>query len=171
MTLQELFNLLDDPTNAALMLSFLILIPIGSLILGFISGKDGHLSPWKYIYSVFIYLICIPGIFAITLNVYLFLFENQSIMYTNIYTQILPIISMIATLLIIRSNVDMEWIPGFNKLPGLVMIIFSTIALMWFLDRTRIWVISFLRFEYVLLIFVLLLLVIRFGWSRLMKAG
>ena len=171
MTLQEFFNLLDHPTNAAMMLSFLLLVPIAALLVGFISGKDGHLSPWKYIYATLIYLICIPGIFAVTLNAYLFLFENRGIMYTNIYTQILPIISMIATLLIIRSNVDLEWIPWFNKLPGLLMIIFSTMAIMWFVDRTRIWVISFLRFEYVLLIFVLLLFVIRFGWNRIMKTG
>lgn len=169
MTLQELFNLLDHPTNASIMLSYLIIIPIAALLLGFVSGKEGHLAPWKYIYAALIYLICIPGIFAVTLNAYLFLFENQSIFYTNIYTQILPVFSMVVTLLIIRSYVDLDWIPGFNKLPGLLIIIFSTMAIMWFVDRTRIIMFSFLRFEYVLIIFVVLLLLIRYGWKSVIN--
>ncbi len=168
MTLQEFFNLLDDPNNAAMVISFLVIVPIAAWMVGFIAGKDAHLPPWNFIYAVLIYLICIPGIFAVTLNAYLFLFEQHSIMHTNIYTQIFPVISMIATLLIIRANVDLGWIPGFNRLPGLLMVIFATIAIMWFVDRTSIRVFSFLRFEYVLMIFLLLLFIIRFGWSRLM---
>lgn len=168
MTLRELFNLLDDPQNGAMVLSFFILVPIACLLLGFIAKNEGHLTPWKYIYAGIIYLICIPGIFAVTLDVYLFLFEKQSIMDTNIYTQILPILSMVISLLIIKSNVDLDWIPGFNKLNGLLFILGATLSFMWIIDRTRIWVISYLRFEYVLLIFILLLLIIRMGWYRMM---
>ncbi len=171
MTLREFFNLLDDPANTVFVLSFFLIIPVAALLLGVFARKEGHLAPWKYVYATLIYLICIPGIFAVTLNLYLFLFESKSIMNTNIYTQILPVVSMIATLLIIRNNVDLGWIPGFNKLPGLLMIIASSLAILWFIDRTRIWVISFLRFEYVILMFVLLLLAIRLGWNRLMRSS
>ena len=171
MTLRELFNLLDDPDNARMVLAFFLAIPILAALLGIIARGKGHLAPWKYIFAVMIYLVSIPGIFALTLNVYLFLFEQQSIMNTNLYTQILPVISMVLTIVIIRSFVDLDWIPWFNKLPGLFMIIVSALAIMWFVDRTRIWMVSFLRFEYVLGIFLLLLIVIRYGWNRVTKAG
>ena len=168
MTLREFFNLLDDPANATLVLSIFAIMPLAAFLLGLLARKEGHLSPWKYIYSAIIYIVSIPGIFAITLNIYLFLFENQSILDTNLYTQVVPIISMIITLIIVNKNVELGWIPGFNRLPGLLMVIASAFAVMWFVDRTRIWMVSFLRFEYVLLIFILLLVVIRFGWNRIM---
>ncbi len=171
MTLRELFNLMDDPANATLVLSIFIIMPIAAILLGFIAKNEGHLSPWKYIYSGIIYIVSIPGIFAVTLNIYLFLFENQSVLDTNLYTQVLPILSMVVTLFIVKNNVDLGWIPGFNRLGGMIMMITSALAIMWFVDRTRIWMVSFLRFEYVLVIFLLLLVIIRFGWNRIMKTS
>ena len=74
---------------------------------------------------------------------------------------------MILTLLIIKRNVDFDAIPGFDKLSGLMMMIAATLGIMWFIDRTHIYAITYLRFEVVLLIFFVLLLIIRFGWSRI----
>lgn len=164
MTLQEFFNLLA--ANPAYILFFFLLLPFTALLAGILGRGEGHITPWKYLYAVLIYLACIPGIFSVTLNIYLFLFERQSIMNADIYTQLLPIVSMGLTLWLIRRNVSLDLIPGFGKLSGLVMMITATLGIMWFIDRTRIWMISFIRFEYVLIIFVALLLVIRFGWSR-----
>jgi hypothetical protein len=111
----------------------------------------------------------VPGIFAVTLSVYVFVFERRSIFQTDIYTQILPVLSMIGTLLLIRRNVDLDLIPGFDKITGLIMMITATFALMWVLDKTHIWVVSFLPFWQGILIFIGLLLVIRWGWSRMAK--
>jgi len=61
----------------------------------------------------------------------------------------------------------MDRIPGFGKVSGLMMMIASTMILMWVVDRTRIWVVSYLPFHQVLLIFAGLFLVIRFGWRRM----
>ena len=41
---------------------------------------------------------------------------------------------------------------------------------MWFVDRTRIVVFSYMPFYQVIFIFIGLLLVIRLGWSGLVKA-
>ena len=166
MTLQELFNLIADAP--IYILFFFIVIPLTALLAGFMGKNEGHLTPWKYLYAVLVYLICVPGIFSVTLNIYMFLFEQKPILDTDIYTQILPIISMVATLLIIRQNVSLDEIPGFGKLSALVMMISATLAIMWFIDRTHIYAITFMRFEMVLLFFVGLLIVIRFGWYRIM---
>lgn len=165
MTLQELFNLIAD--NPDYILFFFFIVPFAALLALILGKGEGHLEPWTYLYSVLIYLACIPGIFAVTLNIYLFLFEKQRILETDIYTQILPIVSMVITILLVRRNVNLDKIPGFDKLSGLIMIISATLGIMWFIDRTRIWVISFIPFQYVVLIFFALLFVIRFGWKRL----
>lgn len=165
MTLRDFFNLLGN--NPAYILFYFAIIPVAALLANLLGKGEGNLSPWKYLYSILIYAVCVPGIFAVTLSVYYFLFEKRSILDTDVYIQILPIISMVLTLLIIRRNADFDYIPGFDKLSGLMTMIAATLGIMWFIDRTHIYAITYLRFEVVLLIFGILLLLIRFGWSTI----
>ena len=88
----------------------------------------------------------------------------------NVLMEILPILSMLATILIVRKNVNIDRIPGFDKLSGLVMMIVAALSIMWFVDRTRIYMISFLPIQTVLFIFIGLILMIRIGWSRFVKS-
>ena len=106
-----------------------------------------------------------------TLSIYVFVFERRSIFDTDIYTQILPIISMVATLFLIRRNVNLDLVPGFDKITGLIMMIASVFAFMWVLDKTRIWVVSYLPFWQGLLIFAGLLLVLRWGWGKVARGS
>ena len=165
MALREFFQFLAQ--HPAWILVFFLMIPLTALLAGWMGRGEGHITPWKQLYSVLIYLVCVPGIFAVTLSVYLFLFERRSIFDTDIYTQVLPIFSMVGTLLIIRKNVDFDQIPGFGKIWGLIWMIAAVLVLMWFVDRTHIYAISFLPFQYVFLIFIAMLLLIRFGWSKM----
>lgn len=167
MTLREWIALLGE--NGSYVVFYFLMIPVTALIAGFMGKGEGHISPWKYLYSLLIYAVCIPGIFAITLSVYLFLFERISIFDTNVYTQILPVFSMLTTLFIIRQNVSFDYIPGFGKISGLTMMIASTILIMWFVDKTHIIVFSYLPISTLLIIFLVLLFVIRFGWKTLLS--
>ncbi len=165
MTLQDLFDhVAAHPRHVVFYFS---IIPFAALLAGWLDRDRGHFLPWNYIYSLLIYLVAVPGIFAFTLNLYLFLFEQRSIMQLDLILQGLPILSMILTLLLIRNNVDLDYIPGFDKLSGLLIIITVVLAIMWFIDRTRIWAIIPLRFEFVLLLFFVLLIVLRYGWRKL----
>jgi len=167
MTLGDLFNLLSE--NPSVILFYFISVPL-TAFLAYVFGKgDGNISPWKYLYSVLVFLVCIPGIFAITLSIYLFFFERISIMETNVFTQILPVLSMIATLVLIKKNVCFEDIPGFGKITGLIMVIAALLILMWVFDKTHIIAITFMPFYYVIIIFVVLLVAIRFGTKMMMK--
>lgn len=166
MTLEELFQRLAD--NPAYILFYFAIIPFAALLAGWLSKGEGHLSPWKYLYSALIFLVSVPGIFAVTLSVYFFLFEKRPILQTDVYTQIVPVLSMVITLLTIKRNVSLDYIPGFDKLSGLITMITASLAIMWFIDRTRIWVVSFVRFEVVIGIFIVLLIVIRFGWKKIL---
>ncbi|HPH18638.1 MAG TPA: hypothetical protein PLE32_07670, partial [Haliscomenobacter sp.] len=88
-----------------------------------------------------------------------------------VYTQLLPILSMILTLGIVRRNVDLSYVPGFGKLSGLLMLIGATIGLMWLVDRTRIYAIVSMPFSVVILVFVVLMLVLRFGYRQTFGRG
>lgn len=166
MTLREFFDYLGaHPLTVA---GFFLLIPLIALLAGWMGRGEGHLSPWRYLYSLLVYAVCIPGIFSITLSVYLFLFERGgSIMNLNLLTQVAPALSMILTLGIIRRNTPFESIPGFGKLSSLMMTIGAVFVLMYLLDRTHL--IAFVRVpvQYLLLIVVGLLVVLRFGFKQL----
>ena len=149
---------------------YFVMIIVVALLTGWLAKGEGEDSPWKYLYSTLLYLVCVPGILAVGLAIYLFLFERRSIFAMNMLLEVLPVISMIATILIIRKNVNVDRIPGFDKLSGLVMMISAALAIMWFVDRVRIVIFSSMPIQYLLFIFVGLLLLIRIGWSRLIKS-
>ena len=165
MTLGEFFSWSGQ--NPAVLLIYFLAIPAIALLAGAFSKGEGHLSPWKYLYSTLIYMVSIPGIFAVTLSIYLFLFERQPIMDMNLHTQVLPVLSMIATLMIITKQVRLDQIPGFDRLSGLIVIIGSMIALMWIIDKTHIFAITIIPFYVVVLILLAGFFVIRMGIRRL----
>jgi len=167
MTLGEFFTWTGE--NPVLLLSYFIGIPLIALLAGVFSKGEGHLSPWKYLYSALIYLVSIPGIFAVTLSIYLFLFERRSIMDTNLYTQVLPVLSMVATILIIKKQVSLDLVPGFDKISGLILIIASMMVIMWIIDKTHIYAITFMPFYVVVLILLGGFFVIRLGLRRMAK--
>lgn len=165
MTLKDFFEYLA--ANPNLVLFFSIAVPLSAFVIGLLSKGEGHLSPWKYLYSFIIYLVCVPGIFALMFNVYLFLFERQSIWNLNLYTQMLPMIVMAITLAIIRRSVSLDDIPGFEKVGGLLVMITAILMMMWFVDKTRIFVFTYMPFSQVVLIMVALLVIVRFAWKRI----
>lgn len=168
MTLREFFDLLAQ--NPEILLFFFVVCPLTALLSWWLGKGEGHISPWKYLYAFLVYLVCIPGIFAVTLNIYLFLFERQSVFDTDIYTQILPIISMVATLMLIRQNVSFDAIPGFGKISAFMVIVACTLTIMWLADRTRIIAISFVPVWQVIAGFLALLALIMLATRRIFKA-
>jgi len=167
MTLGDFFKALSD--NPSIVCFLFVAIPLTALLASFFGKDEGAKSPWRELYTFLVYATSIPGIFAITLNIYLFLFERQSIMETNIFTQIFPIISMAITLWLVRRNVSFDEIPGFDKLGGLIIIITALIIFMWFIEKLEIYVITFVPFSYFIILFVILLIVIRFGWKKVIS--
>lgn len=165
MKLHEFFDLLA--LNPGYIIGFFLLIPLAALIGTVIGRGEEDETIWHYFYSTLIYLVAVPGIFSITLNIYLFLFERRSVMDADVFTQILPIISMFATLMIIRRSVNLEKIPGIGKLSGLIWMVGAVLLIMWFLEKTRIYVFSYMPVQYVFLILIGLIIVFRLGWSRL----
>lgn len=166
MTLREFFDYLGEHPLA--IVGYFLLIPLIALLAGWMGRGEGHQSPWKYLYSLLVYAACIPGIFSVALSVYLFLFQRGgNILNTNLLTQVVPVVSMILTLSIVRRNVLFENVPGFGKLSSLMMTIGAVFTLMYLLDRTHI--IAFVRVpvQYLILIVVGLLLVFRYGFRQL----
>lgn len=152
MTLQQFFNWVQD--NPMMVLYYFMFLFLLTLILNSVAEQKGHLYPWSFIYSCIIFLVCIPGIFALTLNIYFFLFEKQSIMEADLLIQALPVLMMFVIIYFMKKNVDLDYIPGFDKLYALMWIIGIVLSLMWVVDRTHLYAISFIPFYYVLILLI-----------------
>ena len=165
MTLSQLFAAISE--NPWPLAFYFILLPLIAWIVGQVSDGSRDVKFWSYIYAILVYAICIPGIFAVTLNIYLFLFERQSIWQANVVLQFLPVISMGITLMLIKSKIPFSLIPGFGKISGFLTLIASMIGVMWFFDRIHLVAFTYVPFTVILVGFVLTLLAIRFAWSKL----
>jgi hypothetical protein len=164
MTLNDLFQFLSE--NPVYTVGYLVAIPIFAGILGILADDKSGKDPWRYIYMLILYMISIPGIFAITLLIYTFMFEQRSIYDIDLITHFLPIVSMVVTVLVTKRYVNLDDIPGFDKLTGMIMMITVVLILLWILDKTRIIVFTYLPFIYVILILVALLFIFRLGLKK-----
>jgi hypothetical protein len=165
MTLAQFFTYISE--NPWPMVVFFIFMPFAAWLIGQTADGSREVKFWSYVYAVLVYAVCIPGIFAVTLNAYLFLFERQSVWQANVILQFLPIISMGLTLMLIKSKIPFALIPGFGKISGFLTLIFLLIGMMWFVDRIHLVAFTYVPFSVILVGFVLTLLAIRFAWSKL----
>ena len=164
MTLGDLFVYANQ--HPAHVIFYFALIPFAALLAGWMEREEGHLPPWNYLYSVLVYLVAVPTILSVAYTVYRWFFDRESILNTNLVLQVLPIASMALTFLIIKQHVKVASLPGFGRLSGMVMMIVSAMAIMWFLDRFRIIGFTYIPFHYLLICFLALLFFIRYGWKR-----
>jgi hypothetical protein len=166
MTLGQFFETVSK--EPSIVLFYFFALPFTAFLASVFGKSEGHLSPWKYLYTVLVYLACIPGIFAITFNAYTFLFERQPVMQMNLLTQLLPILCMLITLWLIKKNISLNDVPGFDKIGSLVFILTVLMIMMWILEKTHIFVFTFMPFYQFVLFFVGFLILIRWLWSRMM---
>ncbi|MBE7689923.1 hypothetical protein [Tenacibaculum piscium] len=167
MTVYDLINILAE--NSATILNYyiflLVIILLGLLFSNVINLK----SPIIYLYTVLIYAISIPAILAIILVVYNFFFLHKNLLQLQLVTYYLPIIAMLVLLLIIKKTVPLKEIPGFDKLSGLFIILFITFLSTYFIQKAIIGVFFIGSFTQLIVIFLVLLVLLKLGWDKLVK--
>lgn len=111
-------------------------------VLGFFAGEDRSkpqgLAP---VWSFLVYLVCIPGTLAALLVASTLFFSSGSLLDLNLVTTLVPIVSMIGTLMLISRKVEFAAIPGFERLSGLVTMLAVTFAVTLAVQKTRLWII------------------------------
>jgi hypothetical protein len=116
--------------------------PLAAWGCGLAHGKDcGGNTPWKYCYSVLVYLTSVPGTFAAVITAYTLFFTHENLMDVNPLVYFLPIVSMVVTLVFIHKNVSFDLVPGFDRLEGLMVMIACSFILAIAIQKTRIWIV------------------------------
>jgi hypothetical protein len=139
-TTRELIHLADREPMA--LAGLFVAVPAIAWICGQLHkpGEGGN-TPWKYAYSVLVYLTCLPGVFAGVLTGYALFFSRENLMDVSILVYILPIVSMVVTLVLTRKRVDFDQVPGFDGLSGLMVMIACSFGIVLAIEKTRIWIV------------------------------
>lgn len=118
--------------------------PLLAFLSRFLHGSgNGGKSPWKYVYSVLVYWVCFPGMLSAVLTGYSLFFEKENLLDVNFVVYILPVVSMVATLILVRKNVTFDEVPGFDRISGLLTMIGVTFVLVLAIYKTRILLVFF----------------------------
>ena len=124
-----------------LLAGLFMVAPLSAWLCGVVHGRGhGSVSPWKYFYAGLVYFACVPGILAGVLTGYTLFFSHENLLDVSLLVYVLPVISMIATLALIRRNVDFDLVPGFDRLSGLMVMIGCSFAIALAIQKTRIWI-------------------------------
>jgi hypothetical protein len=144
----------------ALVVMFVVPPVLVWLLRFFHSRTRGGEAPWKYIYAVLVYLVCVPGILAAVVTCYTLFFTHESLLDVNVLVYLLPLASMAATLLLMRQSVSFDAVPGFDRLSGLMVMIAVSFAIALAIQKLRIWIVfgASIQVLFALAAFVFLLL-------------
>lgn len=168
MTFEELFKLMS---SAPLVILLIFLFPpLYALVLRLIHGKGrGGEKPWKYFYTVLVYLSCVPGMFITVITAYQLFVEGVNLIKLDLLVYFLPIISMVATLIMTKAQVDFREIPGFNRLSGLLLMLGGAFAAALIIDRLNFVVLFHGSILWLFGIAAALFILMKIGSARLLK--
>jgi hypothetical protein len=139
-------------------------VPVLTLLLGMMHDRgQGGKSSWRYAYAVLVYLACVPGIFAAVITGYTMMFVKGNLLDANAVVYFLPIVSMVATLMIMGRRVDFDDIPGFDRLWGLMVLLGMTFVVLLAIEKTRIWIVFGGGFGALLAIAALVFALLKWG--------
>ncbi len=138
MTLQELFDHAGQYAEIV-MIAFAVPPGLALLLWLFRRHSTSPRAPLSYAYSLLIYATCVPGVFAAVLTAYALFFTRSSLLEVSLLVYLLPMASMVVTLLLLARSVRFDDIPGFDHLSGLIILIGLSFLVVLIISKTRIW--------------------------------
>ena len=139
MTIQELLQYAGRYPGA--ILGVFGSVPVVTWVVGRLHGRGrGGAVPWKYIYAALVYTSCVPGLFAAVVTGYALFFTSVNLLEVNALVYLLPVVSMVVTLILLGQNVDFDAVPGFQRLSGLMTLIAVSFVVALAISKTRLWI-------------------------------
>ncbi len=166
MSIQDLIDFFNN--YQYYVLGYFIVILFFSLMANIIVSSK-NINTLKYIMSILIYSVTIPGMLALFLLLYNILFLKTNILKVSIISYFAPIIAMIITIVILNQKVKMNRLPGFNKLSSLFVMISIAFGIIFVLQRSYFGVLILGSFTHLIIVFAVLMIILRFSWNRFSK--
>lgn len=166
MTIQNLIDWFSE--NQYIVLGYFGAILVVSILVVLVANKK-NIGSLKYVMSVLVYGVTVPGILAFILTLYSLLMLKTSLLNVSVVSYFVPVIAMVLTLFILSKKVHMRDIPGFNKLSSLMVMIGIAFSIVFVLQKTYFGVLFIGGFTQLIIVFAVLLVIIKIAWARLVK--
>lgn len=116
--------------------------------------------------SLFIFMVSIPGILAAIVVFYSLFFVRVNLLDVDIVVYFLPIVMMVLTLFFIAKKVNLNELPGFNRLSGLMTLLTLIGFILLLLYKLRFIVGFFASIQSLLIFGVILYFLFRSALSK-----
>jgi hypothetical protein len=165
MTLRQFLNMAaSHPTLVAVLL---LLAPSAAALLALlVRGEAGRRPPFRYFYAALVYVATLPGMFAAVVSAYRLVFGGENLLDLELVSSGLPIACMLLTLFLISKAVDLDALPGFDRLAGFMFLVGLAFATALILARTRIWLVFGGSILHFLGLFVAIFVLLRWAAAR-----
>lgn len=169
MTLHELLVRLD--ANPLPVLGYFTILPALAWLAGRFHARGSalHDSPLRWLYSVVLYGVCLPGIIAAV--AFADTLAHGRVIQAGVLSQLLPLASMLVTLGLIRQQARPEQIPGFRRMTGFMLLLVFTALGVFLLMRTRVWIFFGGGMGTLLMCMAVLFLLLKWAFDRAFGAG
>lgn len=165
MSIEELIHLVEGSNTYVT--AYLIAIPLLSYLASLIYKPHPSNNVLDYFFTILIYLIAIPGMFAFCLVSYSLLFIHANMLKVDFVIYFLPLISMGVTFYLISRATDFVRLPGFKKLSGLMLLLLMVMTILFFLYRLRVYAVFFGSFTNLLFLGIGAFILMRFALGRI----
>jgi hypothetical protein len=150
---------------------YFALIPLLTRLIGLAhGGTPGDQTRWRHLYSALIYLVSFPGVMACVLTGYGLLFVRQDLRNVPLLLYFIPILSMFITWWFAHRQVDLDALPGFDRLSGFMWMVFTCFFGAFLLNRLFFGVLFFGSLWGLLGVALLLFLIFRAGARKLIDS-
>ena len=141
MSIEELINKFSD-INPVVILALFLTPPVLAAAMGALKRDDPYnRTPWRYVYSLLVYWVSLPGILACLLTGYALFFLRQNLLQVNVVIYFVPIVAMVVTLALVRRQVVWDDLPGVDRLFAFITLVTMAFLIILALVKLRIWVI------------------------------
>lgn len=165
MTIQELAT---AAAGAPALVGAILAVPPALALLAMTGGRDpAGLGPRRYLFAGLVYLVSVPGIMAAVITAYALFFEGANLLELDVLVYFGPVLTMVATLVLIARTTPLSNVPGFGRIGGLMLMMGAAFFAALIIQRTRIWVVFAGGLGSLLILGLALFVAMRLGAARL----
>ncbi len=169
MTLQELIDFVGSLPFWVLLVAMACPVVLAWLMGRLLSRTQREQVAWRRAYSVLVYFVCVPGMFATALSGYALFFTQQDLRSVHVGVYFLPILTMILTLVFIGRKVAWRRLPGVDRLYGLMIVMGLSFMVALFLHRMRFWILFGGGMLGLIFAAVVVFFLLRWGSAKLLR--
>jgi hypothetical protein len=123
--------------------------------------------PLTYLYSLLVYLVCIPGVFSALLLGYAVFFLQQNVLELSALIYFLPPAAMLLTLAVIGNSLPFNEIPGVNGILGLITLLAISFGGVLFIYKTHLFIGFFGSIETLMALALGLFVLFKWGLKKM----